>query len=240
MKNPQLLTEQMRAATSEIHNISDNLINVKLVIALTDKQLYGRALMLFYFLYVQLEAVIRKHKDHEAFCGLNDILSKIATADGIAKDLRFYLGEDWNFTNQPTQAVHDYIKHLKELKEKNPVLVLPYCYHMYMAMLAGGMMIKKLVRRSFALPEGKGLHCSTFDVKSNKVRKCVPLGFFYIWQKLGHFFCSPYDFSLNYLEYLCFTITHYKAYASHGVPTSLTDLHPRSDSNQYSSQHYFY
>ncbi|CEG38802.1 conserved hypothetical protein [Plasmopara halstedii] len=65
-------------------------------------------------------------------------------ADGIAKDLRFYLGEDWNFTNQPTQAVHDYIKHLKELKEKNPVLVLPYCYHMYMAMLAGGMMIKKL------------------------------------------------------------------------------------------------
>ncbi|CEG45367.1 Heme oxygenase [Plasmopara halstedii] len=124
--------------------------------------------MLFYFVYVQLEAVIRKHKDHEAFCGLNDILSKIARADGIAKDLRFYLGEDWNFTYQPTQAVHDYIKHLKELEEKNPVLVLPYCYHMYMAMLAGGMMIKKLVKRSFALPEGEGLDCFAFDVKSNK------------------------------------------------------------------------
>lgn len=162
------LTEQMRAATREIHNVSDNLVNLKLVIALTDKQLYGRALMLFYFVYVQLESAIKEHKDHEAFRGLSEILSEFARADSIAKDLRFYLGEDWSTKYQPTQAVQDYIKHLQELEKEDPVLVLPYCYHMYMAMLAGGVMIKKLVKRSFAPPEGEGLNCFAFDVKSNK------------------------------------------------------------------------
>lgn len=57
---------------------------------------------------------------------------------------------------------------MQELEKKNPILVLPYCYHMYMAMLAGGAMIKKLVKRSFAPPEGEGLNSFAFDVKSNK------------------------------------------------------------------------
>ncbi|KAL3670354.1 hypothetical protein V7S43_004664 [Phytophthora oleae] len=167
------LTEQMRAATREIHNVSDTLVNLKLVVALTDKQLYGRALMLFYYVYAQLESAIEKHKDHEAFKGLYESLPEIARADGISKDLRFYLGEDWSTKFQPTQAVQDYVTHLKELGEKDPVLVLPYCYHMYMAMLAGGMMIKKLVKRSFAPPEGEGLNCFAFDVKSNKALRNV-------------------------------------------------------------------
>ncbi|KAG7385766.1 Heme oxygenase 2 [Phytophthora pseudosyringae] len=168
MEPPTPLTEQMRAATREVHNISDNLVNLKLVVALTDKKLYGRALMLFYFVYAQLESTIKTHKNHEAFRGLYEILDEIARADGITKDLRFYLGEDWSTKYQPTQAVEDYVKHLQELGEKDPILVLPYCYHMYMAMLAGGMMIKKLVKRSFAPPEGEGLNCFAFDVKSNK------------------------------------------------------------------------
>eukprot|EP00644_Phytophthora_capsici_P003776 jgi/Phyca11/564464/estExt2_Genewise1.C_PHYCAscaffold_150053 len=177
----------MRAATREIHNISDNLVNLKLVVALTDKQLYGRALMLFYYVYAQLESAIEKQKDHEAFKGLYESLPEIARADGIKKDLRFYLGEDWSTKFQATQAVQSYVKcanhfccNCRTRAEMNavishlyhsqdPVLILPYCYHMYMAMLAGGMMIKKLVKRSFAPPEGEGLNCFAFDVKSNKV-----------------------------------------------------------------------
>ncbi|KAE8901173.1 hypothetical protein PF005_g17918 [Phytophthora fragariae] len=162
------LTEQMRAATREIHSISDHLVNLKLVVALTDKNLYGQALMLFYYVYAQLEAAIETHKEHEAFSGLNEILGEIARADGIAKDLKFYLGEDWNTKYQPPQAVHDYVKHLQELGDKDPMLVLPYCYHMYMAMLAGGMMIKKLVKKGFKPPEGEGLNAFAFDAKSNK------------------------------------------------------------------------
>ncbi|TDH70017.1 hypothetical protein CCR75_008223 [Bremia lactucae] len=179
MERTPSLTEQMRAATRNIHHVSDNLVNLKLLVALTDKQLYGRALMLFYYVYVQLESTIEAYKDYEAFTGLNELLGTIARADSIAMDLQFYLGEDWSNKYQPTKAVRDYInlnlgtvllysRHLKKLEEKNPILVLPYCFHMYMAMLAGGTMIKKLVKKSFAPPEGKGLNCFVFDVKSTK------------------------------------------------------------------------
>ncbi|KAG6623425.1 Heme oxygenase [Phytophthora cinnamomi] len=167
MESPPL-TEQMRAATREIHSVSDHLVNLKLVVALTDKKLYGQALMLFYYVYAQLEAAIETHKEHEAFSGLHGILKDIARADGIARDLKFYLGEDWSSKYQPPQAVQNYIQHLQELGEKDPMLVLPYCYHMYMAILAGGMMIKKLVKKSFKPPEGEGLHAFAFDIKSNK------------------------------------------------------------------------
>ncbi|CAI5729029.1 unnamed protein product [Peronospora effusa] len=168
METSPLLTEQMRAATREIHSISDKLVNLKLVVALMDKKLYGRALLLFYYVYVQLELIMKTHKNHAAFSGLYKIIDEIARADNIAKDLEFYLGEEWNTKYQPTQATQDYVKYLKELCEKNPTLVLPYCYHMYMAMLAGGVMIKKMVKRSFTPPEGQGLNCFAFNVDSNK------------------------------------------------------------------------
>ncbi|CAH0474191.1 unnamed protein product [Peronospora belbahrii] len=90
MKSSPLLTEQMRAATREVHSISDKLVNVKLMVALMDKKLYGRALMLFYYIY--------------------KIFHEIARADNIAKDLHYYLGEEWSTKYQPTQAVQDYVK----------------------------------------------------------------------------------------------------------------------------------
>ncbi|RQM17925.1 hypothetical protein DD237_002653 [Peronospora effusa] len=197
METSPLLTEQMRAATREIHSISDKLVNLKLVVALMDKKLYGRALLLFYYVYVQLELIMKTHKNHAAFSGLYKIIDEIARADNIAKDLEFYLGEEWNTKYQPTQATQDYVKYVNSqnmtvfvssnwlcfffsfalelcekvfvlLKLQNPTLVLPYCYHMYMAMLAGGVMIKKMVKRSFTPPEGQGLNCFAFNVDSNK------------------------------------------------------------------------
>ncbi|CAI5734814.1 unnamed protein product [Peronospora destructor] len=164
METAPLLTEQMRAATREIHGISGQ--------------------------RVQLESIIKTHKNHEAFIGLYKIFDEIARADNIAKDLQFYLGEEWSTRYQPTQATQDYVKYvnrlnltvfylvidfvvfcsryLKLLDKKNPTLILPYCYHMYMAMLVGGVMIKNMVKRSFALPEGQGLNCFAFHVDSNK------------------------------------------------------------------------
>ncbi|RLN91534.1 hypothetical protein BBJ28_00015803 [Nothophytophthora sp. Chile5] len=58
------------------------------------------------------------------------------------------------------------LSHLQELAKKDPTLVVPYCYHMYMAMLAGGQMIEKMVKTSFSPPEGEGLNAFAFNVKS--------------------------------------------------------------------------
>ncbi|KAI9913687.1 hypothetical protein PsorP6_006488 [Peronosclerospora sorghi] len=183
------LTDELSAATRTIHGISDKLVNLKLAVALTEKELYGRALMLFYYIYVQLESTIQRHKTHKAFSGLYELFDEFARADGIAKDLYFYLGENWMSKYQPTPAVHDYVKHLQELEKKDPILVLPYFYHMYMAMLAGGMIIKKMVQRSFTLPEKQGLNSFSYHVENPKVTSSNLIvqmysQSLYVWQTL--------------------------------------------------------
>ncbi|GAB9472160.1 Serrate RNA effector molecule [Globisporangium polare] len=161
-----LLTDEMRAATRQVHDISDKLVNVKLLIALTNNELYGRSVLLFYCVYAQLEASIEACKEHESLRELHQLLPQFARADKIAKDLKFFLGEDWSDKFKPTPAALAYVKHLKELEKKNPTLLLSYFYHMYTALLAGGQMIKKVVKKSFDPPEGEGLNTFDFESKS--------------------------------------------------------------------------
>lgn len=177
------LTDDMRVATKELHSISDkwvcwtfvscsclhsfalvcgmdSLVNLKLLVALTDKELYGRALLLFCacrslfglqtrqviltrcllccgcpdYIYAQLEVSIRECKDLEVFHELNAGLKEFARvshgycwphhtlldltgdirpncqADNIAKDLGFFLGNDWSTKYTPTPAVQAYVK----------------------------------------------------------------------------------------------------------------------------------
>ncbi|TYZ57745.1 hypothetical protein PybrP1_001243 [[Pythium] brassicae (nom. inval.)] len=132
------LTDDMRAATRPAHTVSTGLVSVKLLIALTSNALYGRSLLLFYFVY----------------------------ADNIAKDLKFYLGEDWSDKHKPTAAAEAYVKHLKELEKTNPTLLLAYFYHMYTALLVGGQMMRKFVKKSFEPPAGEGLNIFDFGSKS--------------------------------------------------------------------------
>lgn len=41
------LSDELRRVTKDAHSISEQLVNVKLVASLTDKRLYGQALLLF-------------------------------------------------------------------------------------------------------------------------------------------------------------------------------------------------
>jgi hypothetical protein len=54
---------EMRKATRRSHNIANALILSKLVVVLTDKGLYARALSSFLPVYSKLEALLQQHKD---------------------------------------------------------------------------------------------------------------------------------------------------------------------------------
>lgn len=47
---------------------------------------------------------------------------------------------------------------------------MPYCYHMYIALLAGGQMIRKMVKKSFDVTDEQGLNTFAFQAKSKMVR----------------------------------------------------------------------
>jgi hypothetical protein len=54
---------EMRKATRRSHNIANALILSKLVVVLTDKGLYARALSSFLPVYSKLEALLQQHKN---------------------------------------------------------------------------------------------------------------------------------------------------------------------------------
>jgi heme oxygenase len=54
---------EMRKATRRSHNIANALILSKLVVVLTDKGLYARALSSFLPVYSKLEALLQQHRD---------------------------------------------------------------------------------------------------------------------------------------------------------------------------------
>jgi heme oxygenase len=59
------------------------------------------------------------------------------------QDLQFYLGEDWKRSYQIRESVANYLKHLYDIKDKNPLLLIAYVYHLYMGLLSGGQILAK-------------------------------------------------------------------------------------------------
>ena len=47
---------------------------------------------------------------------------------------------------------------------QKPHLLIPYCFHLNLAMMAGGQMIKKMVVKAFSLPPNEGVHTFEMDV----------------------------------------------------------------------------
>jgi heme oxygenase len=70
-------------------------------------------------------------------------------------DLAFYLGPRWKSLVTPSLPVAQYIDHLRSLEKDRPALLLVYAYHMYMAILSGGQILKRVTARALALPPGE-------------------------------------------------------------------------------------
>jgi len=68
---------EMRKATRRSHHIANALILSKLVVVLTDKQLYARALGSFYPVYSKLEEVLQKHSNVPCLAPVVSIVSKV-------------------------------------------------------------------------------------------------------------------------------------------------------------------
>ncbi len=63
MAKPLLFTEQLRASSSSLHAVSDALVVAKLMVAFTDRRVYGLALGSFYHVYLAIEQLLYKCKE---------------------------------------------------------------------------------------------------------------------------------------------------------------------------------
>lgn len=176
-----LLTQRMRHATKEVHAQSDRLVNLKLSMVLTSKHLYAEAISLFWPIYAELEAILEKHKDHKQLGLLYPILPILRRGSRFEEDMKSLLGgEDLvraliqrRVTKNEEKRVYSppelqaYIDHLHDLSNDNPVALVAYVYSMYSAIMAGGAIIKRMVKRAYSIKTEEGVQIFIIDVDAN-------------------------------------------------------------------------
>ena len=71
---------------------------------------------------------------------------------------------NWEHRVPPSPAVQLYLDHLDEVAAANPTLLLAHAYTQYMALCAGGSIIRRMLQRSMKLPDRLGTASLTFKV----------------------------------------------------------------------------
>jgi heme oxygenase len=188
--NETTLTERMRRATKEIHDKSDILVNLKLSLVITSKPLYAEAISLFWPIYVELETLLEKHKHHKHLKLIHPILSILRCGKRFEEDMKSLLGSDDLATKlmQRRGPSHEarysppelqaYVDRLRHLSKDNPTVLIAYIYTMYSAIMAGGAIIRRIVKRAFGLTTDHGVqlfvlpHCDDFP-NSKAVRNAL-------------------------------------------------------------------
>jgi len=180
----QSLTERMRHASKDRHDQSDKLVNLKLSLILTSKILYAEAISLFWPIYIELERIMEVHKDHPQLGQLYDFLPMLRRAPSFEKDMAYLMGDEILATQlQKRRIIVDegverlsppelgnYIDHLRRLSKNDPLLLLPYVYSMYSAILAGGSIIKRTVKAAFSLKTDSGVEMFIMPLEGTKYR----------------------------------------------------------------------
>jgi len=128
------LTKEMRVATREVHKLSDALVNAKLAFALNSALVWCDGLLVFYEIFKFLEENVSQQ-----------ILPvEYHRTEQFEKDISFFKGcDDWRKTYKVREPVQQYLNHLYEINERNPLLLIAYVYHLYMGLLSGGQILSK-------------------------------------------------------------------------------------------------
>jgi heme oxygenase len=175
------LTQRMRERTNDMHETSDKLVNFKLAMVLTSKPLYAEAVSLFWPIYRELETLMERHKDHPQLKLLYPLLPTLRRAKlfekdmtsllqsqekaDLLKDRRIHRGDNGEEFSPP--ELQAYIDHLRQLSDEDPSLLIPYIYSMYGAIMAGGSIIKRMVKVAFSLKTNDGVQMLVMSMEGS-------------------------------------------------------------------------
>ncbi|XP_014207503.1 heme oxygenase 1 [Copidosoma floridanum] len=182
--------KKMRKTTREIHAVSDAMLNAKLAFGFSNDKVWADGLLVFYEIFRYLEAAMLRLKNTEV--GQLRI-NGLQRTEAFEKDLEFYLGKHWMKNYTPRESVVKYLIRLRELEEKDPLLLMAYIYHLNMGLLSGGIILRKKRQlmqkinpfKTDALTLGNNLtdfgECSIYELKSemrsrmNEIAKSLDL-----------------------------------------------------------------
>lgn len=126
-------TKELRAATNDVHRLTDVLVNAKFTFALSDDSVWADGLLSFYEIFKFFE-------DNLPPSLLPVELHRRASFE---KDFAHFWGADWKRNYEIRPCVQKYIEHLEQVNARNQILLFAYAYQMYMALMSGGQLLQK-------------------------------------------------------------------------------------------------
>lgn len=156
-------SEELRTRTLRQHDLSDTLVSLSVPLALSSPDVYRILLLSWYWIYKTIESKMEELRRCYPKVGAIYFPQLLRTS-AFEDDLRYYYGSDFEQRiTPPSKATADYIRNFEKCVDDNPVCLIAYCHTMYLAIFAGGSILKKWVRSGFNLPPGKGTKVFDFS-----------------------------------------------------------------------------
>lgn len=157
------LANRINLETRTLHNKIDKLVTLKFAIALRDYKIYRQGLQSFYHVFATVEECLYEQladKSNE----WTDILSKVwkpemARRERGQKDLMFYYNNRKDkFMSPIMPAQIEFVDHIRLVCKEKPYILLAYLHVMYLALFAGGRVMRSSFSRATRIfPQKDGL-----------------------------------------------------------------------------------
>lgn len=184
------LGNRINADTRQLHNKIDKMMTLKLALALRDHKIYRQGLQSFYHVFATIEKCLYWQFENNSENEWSIILKKIwkpevARREKAEQDLLFYYDDDKSkFINPVLPEQVKFSKHIEEVTTKKPYLLLAYMHVMYLALFAGGRIMRSSVSKALGMfPQKDGLsHAEivklgtnffTFDVADENLLRLI-------------------------------------------------------------------
>ncbi|KAA9150577.1 biliverdin-producing heme oxygenase [Amycolatopsis acidicola] len=151
----------LRESTRTVH---DRANNSRYMQALLDGELplegYARLAVQYFLIYQAIEEASDAQRGHpEAGTFVFDELRRVPALRG---DLEFLLGPDWARQLEPVAATEDYVRRIRKVAFDWPGGYVAHHYTRYLGDLAGGQVVRKLLKKAYDV-EGPGALFYAFD-----------------------------------------------------------------------------
>ncbi|GMF07303.1 unnamed protein product [[Candida] boidinii] len=182
------LGNRINMATRDLHDKIDKLMTLKFALAIRDPKIYRQGIQLFYHLFVAIEkCLFREMENNTKYSEMLQNVYKPAMlrTEKLRQDLMFFYNdkpEKFEEAILPEQI--EFVNHIYKTTADKPYLLLAYMHVLYLALFAGGRLMKSQVCRSlylFPQVEGKsfedivtlGSNFYNFDTDDNESLRII-------------------------------------------------------------------
>lgn len=180
------LGNRINMNTRKEHDTVNKTVTLKFAIALRDGRIYRQGIQGFYHVFKNVEILINQELSQQPRSKTGELLAafwddKIARTEPLTRDLLYFYHNDPSKFEKPIrQEQIDFVNHIYEAHKDKPHVLLAYCHVMYLALFAGGKVMKSTVAKAtglFPQVDGQtteevskyGTNLYKFDVEDDQV-----------------------------------------------------------------------